>query len=106
MLYNERSTEENEMARFRATIRGARGEASRLGHASTGIKADVNGWESGVSVEAEAVAGNADMFYVYATGGSNGSARDLIAAVSRNVISGKIVVVTFDKYSHTQTREV
>lgn len=94
------------MARFRATIRGGRGEASRLGNAQSGIKAHVNGWNVGVSVEAEAVAGNADMFYVYATGGSNGSKSDLIAAVTLDPLTGKIAVVTFDKYSHATRRDV
>lgn len=34
------------MARFRATIRGQRGQASRLGSAASGIVANINGWNS------------------------------------------------------------
>lgn len=59
------------MAQFRATIKGQRGEASRLGSKNSGLRAYVNGWDSGVLVEAENRDGR-DIFYVYTTGGSNG----------------------------------
>jgi hypothetical protein len=36
------------MARFYGTIQGARGEASRLGHASSGIRASVCSWSGRV----------------------------------------------------------
>lgn len=58
------------MAQFRAVIRGQRGEASRLGNKKSGLTAVVNGWDSGVRVEAWHV-DNADAFHVYATKGSN-----------------------------------
>ena len=38
------------MAQFRAVIQGQRGKASRLGSKSSGISAEVNGWDSGISV--------------------------------------------------------
>ena len=38
------------MAHFRATIRGQRGEASRLGSKNGGITAHVNGWKIGIEV--------------------------------------------------------
>ena len=38
------------MAHFRATIRGNRGMASRLGTKSSGIEAYVDGWKVGVRV--------------------------------------------------------
>jgi len=38
------------LAQFRAIIQGQRGEASRLGGKKTGISAEVNGWNSGISV--------------------------------------------------------
>ncbi len=60
------------MARFRATIQGQRGEASRLGSPKTGIQARINGWEAGVEVAARAV-GDTDVFNIFATNGSNGS---------------------------------
>lgn len=39
------------MARFRAEIRGQRGEASRLGSAKTGIVREVNGLDLGIEVQ-------------------------------------------------------
>lgn len=59
------------MAQFRATIKGNRGAASRLGTASSGIVAEVNGWDRGIKVTAEHVDGE-DVFMVWVTGGSNG----------------------------------
>jgi len=59
------------MPRFRATIRGNRGEASRLGSAKSGIKAEVNGWDLGVDVFARDEDGE-DELHVYMTSGSNG----------------------------------
>jgi len=38
------------MAQYRAVIKGSRGEASRLGHKSSGIRAEVNGWNLGILV--------------------------------------------------------
>jgi hypothetical protein len=57
------------MAQFRATLQGTRGEASRLGDKRNGLTAKVNGWNSGVRVEAEVIDGH-DVFNIYATGGS------------------------------------
>lgn len=59
------------MARFRATIRGQRGEASRLGGRASGIQATVNGWDVGVEVDGHG-GPDLDAFDLYATGGSNG----------------------------------
>lgn len=58
------------MTQFRATIEGQRGEASRLGSKSRGIIATVNGWDSGVRVEANHSNGE-DVFTIFATSGSN-----------------------------------
>lgn len=38
------------MARFRGTIQGTRGMASRLGHEKTGLETHAAGWSSGVRV--------------------------------------------------------
>ncbi len=38
------------MAQFRGTIRGGRGEASRLGHKSSGLLLQANGWDIGAEV--------------------------------------------------------
>lgn len=59
------------MAQFRATIQGQRGEVSRLGSRKSGITARINGWHSGIRVEAFERNG-LDCFDVYQTGGSTG----------------------------------
>jgi hypothetical protein len=38
------------MAHFYGTIRGARGEASRLGHKSSGFRADAASWQGRASI--------------------------------------------------------
>ena len=58
------------MAHFRSTISGNRGEASRLGHKTSGMVARVNGWTSGVRVYARHHDGK-DEFQIYATSGSD-----------------------------------
>ena len=66
------------MARFRATIQGQRGSASRLGSAKSGIMARVNGWDVGVEVVAQHNASHSDsrdIFELYATGGSHNAHR-------------------------------
>lgn len=73
------------MAHFRATIQGARGEASRLGHKE--IEASINGWDAGVRVYG--VKGETgDVFTVYATGGSNGNGTRKLVAVVRETPDG------------------
>lgn len=59
------------MAHFRATIKGQRGQASRLGSPKTGIKAHVNGWDFGIDVCGSVNAEGEDEFRIYITGGSN-----------------------------------
>ncbi len=59
------------MARFRGTVQGGRTQASRLGHAKTGLEVNCNGWNGGVCIDAVAD-GDADCFQVSLTGGSNG----------------------------------
>jgi len=39
------------MARFRGTVKGGRGEASRLGSKISGITSFTSGWDIGVKVE-------------------------------------------------------
>lgn len=60
------------MAHFRGTIKGQRGEASRLGSERSGIVATINGWDVGIRVESRQVNGE-DAFAVILTAGSNGS---------------------------------
>ena len=57
------------MAQFKATIKGTRGEASRLGSKVSGMSAKVNGWYSGINVEARSTMVG-DTFYLWSTGGS------------------------------------
>lgn len=61
------------MAQFRGTIKGQKGEESRLGSKPSGFCATVDGWNAGIYVEArwdERL--GMDVFRVYETGGSNG----------------------------------
>ena len=75
------------MARFRGTVIGNRGEASRLGAKTSGITADINGWDLGVSVEGRYDArGDCDVFSVYLTKGSNNPGRrTLIGRFTKDV---------------------
>ena len=69
------------MARFRAIIRGNRGEASRLGSQDSGIRAYINGWNIGVHVYIFVNDEGKDEIRVWKTGGSNRkSADELIAS--------------------------
>lgn len=61
------------MARFLAAIQGSRGEATRLGTPSSGIRASAQGWDCGVTVNGYVGRDtDRDEFQIYATGGSNG----------------------------------
>lgn len=68
------------MAHFRATIKGNRGEASRLGSSASGISAAVNGWNQGIAVTAYAQ-NDTDCFHISATGGSSGANLRYIATL-------------------------
>jgi hypothetical protein len=57
-------------AQFLGSIRGQRGEETRLGSKTSGMQVSVNGWNSGIKVAASHQGGK-DRFDVYATGGSN-----------------------------------
>ena len=64
------------MARFLGSVQGSRGEATRLGTPNSGMSARVQGWRSGVRVEAYAE-GDEDVFVIHSTGGSNGSSSEV-----------------------------
>ncbi len=73
------------MARFRGTIWGNRGEASRLGTPASGLDVTCNGWQGGVKVHASVDAEGNDVFQVYATGGSGyGDGSGFICQVDHN----------------------
>jgi hypothetical protein len=77
------------MARFRATIKGNRGEASRLGSAKSGITAKVNGWDAGIRVHGDSM-GDSDRFLVFQTGGSNKRSTERLLGALR-VLNGSLV---------------
>ena len=58
------------MAQFRAEIKGGKGSESRLGHKTTGISCQANGWESGIRVEGHYDEDLGDVFTVWQTSGS------------------------------------
>lgn len=39
------------MARYRGTVKGGRGEGSRLGHATSGLRLHANSWNGSVEVQ-------------------------------------------------------
>ena len=66
------------MARFLAAVQGGRGEATRLGSPSSGIRAQAQGWNVGVKVYGHVNGDDADVFSVYMTGGSHGATSDVL----------------------------
>lgn len=95
------------MAHFRAVIQGQRGEASRLGSSRTGIRATVNGWNSGVRVEGSALADNAgDFFHIFATAGSNGATGDrFLGKVFLDKQTGAIAFIPASEAPESTERE-
>ena len=63
------------MAAFRGTVRGQRGEASRLGSAQSGLRVNCNAWDIGVEAYAShdgCDLQGSDRITLYFNGGSNG----------------------------------
>jgi hypothetical protein len=77
------------MARFIGYVEGNRGEASRLGTPSSGIRAQAQGWNSGVTVHGYVDQLGRDCFAVTITGGSNGNGgtRELARIVDGTIVS-------------------
>ena len=70
------------MAQFRATIRGNREEASRLGTKKSGIEAHINSWVVGVAIyAAHDVSNKEDRFSIYITSGSSGGNESFIGEI-------------------------
>lgn len=59
------------MAQFRGTLKGCRGEASRLGTKNSGLTATANGWEIGATITAGHDSEGRDFVEIRLTGGSN-----------------------------------
>jgi hypothetical protein len=75
------------VAHFMGTVRGTRGEASRLGSPKSGLQVKANGWRSGVRVRAFVDADGRDCFQVHVTGGSGyGPGERLIATVHAGIV--------------------
>jgi hypothetical protein len=66
------------MSRFYASIQGSAGEATRQGHANTGITGHVRGWHVGARVDVSDENG-VDVVRVFRTGGSSDPHGTLIA---------------------------
>lgn len=68
------------MAQFYGEIQGNRGEATRMGTKSSGLRGHIRGWEVGVSVECSHEDGK-DVIKVWRTSGSNGSQESKLMAI-------------------------
>ncbi|KKL25198.1 hypothetical protein LCGC14_2407700 [marine sediment metagenome] len=85
------------MAQFRATIRGNREEASRLGTKKSGIEAHINGWFVGVAIyAAHDVSNNQDRFSIYITSGSDSGKESFIGEV-REGPDGPVFIPDYTK---------
>ena len=81
------------MAQFRAEIKGGKGSVSRLGHRTTGISCQANGWDSGIRVEGHYDEDLGDIFLVYQTSGSGFK--------GKSVLLGKLVGNSFQALENT-----
>jgi hypothetical protein len=59
------------MARFYGSMRGNRGEATRMGNVKSGLSAHIRGWYVGVQVELSVNKDGQDVVTVYKTSGTN-----------------------------------
>jgi hypothetical protein len=64
------------MARFLAEVEGSGKAVHRLGSPNSGIRAQAQGWDSGVKVYGYVDGTGEDVFHIYMTGGSNGATSD------------------------------
>ena len=81
------------MAQFRAEIKGGKGSVSRLGHKTTGISCQANGWDSGIRVEGYHDEDLGDIFLVYQTSGSRFK--------TSSILLGKLVGDSFQAQENT-----
>ena len=71
------------MAQFRGTVKGNRSEASRLGHKTTGLRVECNGWNVGVECVAKwDEQTQKDVILIFKTSGSSKSRqKELISII-------------------------
>ena len=91
------------MARFIGRLQGSRGAVSRLGGTASGISARVQGWNVGVRVYGQSREGK-DVFWVYATGGSNGRPPESAVAVISQDETGAVVTETPEQYDNRMAK--
>lgn len=85
------------MARFRGTLQGARGQASRLGTVKTGLSVSANGWHIGIRASAGVLANDSDAIDIYVTSGSTGDVQErYIGTARRGKLSDGLDVLVFD----------
>ena len=81
------------MAQFRAECKGGGNTVSRLGHKTTGISCQANGWDAGIRVEGYHDEDLGDIFLVYQTSGSRFK--------TASVLLGKLVGDSFQAQENT-----
>ena len=81
------------MSHFYASINGsAKSYATRSGTPSSGITGHIRGWTAGVDVHGRTSQDElADIFYVYATSGSNGAGHSRLIATVTSTPTGPTV---------------
>ena len=79
------------MAQYKGDLRGGKGEVSRLGHKTSGIRCWVRGWNSGIEVEGRwNEETQQDEFLVWVTGGSGTSSTKLLGTLTED---GNFVII-------------
>ena len=77
------------MSNFYASISGtARTKTTRRGTESSGISGHIRGWNVGVHIEGSVESDGTDSFLVYATYGSNGKGKKVLAVIIRQGPNG------------------
>lgn len=79
------------MAQFLGSVKGSRGEATRLGTKNSGMKVYANGWDLGAYVSIVHINGE-DIVSVSITKGSNGAGNDLRLG-SFKIVDSEIVKI-------------
>ena len=73
------------MSHFYGDLQGSRGKVTRCGTKNSGIDSHTRGWDVGIEVIGIHQGGK-DVFYIYATKGSNSNERVGIAVVDEDGI--------------------